>query len=218
MVESKGWDWQNAGHERWLIPADDAYAVAAQWEKRGVKKILDLGCGLGRHSVFFAKQGFEVGAMDISDYGVQYLKDWAKKEGLSVEAKTGDMLALPFPDGSFDAVFAYHVLSHTDTEGVRKILGEIKRVLCSGGVVFLTLCAKDSPSFASSGWPKLDENTVICKDKGPDYDVPHFHAGFDDIGTLFADFELEKVRHVEYCVDKCEITGNRHYLINASLK
>lgn len=218
MVESKGWDWENAGHDRWLKPTEDAYALAAQWKEQGVRKILDLGSGLGRHSIYFAKQGFEVSAMDISDYGVGYLKDWAKKEGLSIDAKTGDMLSLPYPDSAFDAVFAYHVISHTDTEGVRKIISEIKRVLCPGGMVFLSLCAKDTPAFASSGWPKLDENTVVCKDEGPDYNVPHFHAGLEDIRELFAGFDIIKVRHINYCIDRGEIQDNRHYYVYASLK
>lgn len=57
-----------------------------------------MGAGLGRHSIFFAQQGFNVSAIDISDYGVNHLKEWAKKEDLDIDAKIGDMVSLPYED------------------------------------------------------------------------------------------------------------------------
>ena len=74
MVQSKGWDWEKADKTPWLEPAEDSYYLADKWKKKGYKHILDLGCGLGRHSVFFTRRGFEVSAVDISEYGVNHLK------------------------------------------------------------------------------------------------------------------------------------------------
>jgi len=45
------------------------------------------------------------------------------------------MIDLPYADNSFDSVFACHVISHTDTEGTKKIISEIEHVLKPGGLI-----------------------------------------------------------------------------------
>ena len=82
MVESKGWEWEKADQSPWLKPTDQVYYLAHKWTESGFKKILDLGSGLGRHSIFFAQQGFDVSALDISEYGIYHLKEWSKNENL----------------------------------------------------------------------------------------------------------------------------------------
>lgn len=61
---------------------------------------LDLGCRLGRHSVYMASKGFDVTAVDLSDYGVNNLKVWAEKESLQIDTAVCNMLKLPFADNS----------------------------------------------------------------------------------------------------------------------
>lgn len=119
MVDSKGWEWEKANQSPWLKPTEDSYYFANKWSQLGFKKVLDLGAGLGRHPISFAQQGFNVLAIDLSDYGMNNLKEWADKENLNVDIKVGDMMALPYADNSIDCVFAYHVISHTDTMGAR---------------------------------------------------------------------------------------------------
>lgn len=97
-----------------LKPVDNCICLASKWRESGRIDLLDLGTGLGRNAIYFAKQGFNVTAMDISGYAIDYLKKWAIKENVSIKADVGDMLCLPYPDHSFDCIFAYHVISHTD--------------------------------------------------------------------------------------------------------
>lgn len=52
------------------------------------------------------------------------------------------MVNLPYEDNSFDCVFAYHTISHTDAEGIKKVIGEIERVLKQGGEVYTSMCLK----------------------------------------------------------------------------
>lgn len=118
-----------------MQPSEESYFVAQKWKDKNVKKILDFGCGLGRHSIYFAKQGFQVSAFDLSEEATEHLKAWAEKENLSIDIINADMLKLPYDDNSFEAIFAYHVISHTDSIGVRKIINEISRVLKIGGEI-----------------------------------------------------------------------------------
>ncbi|OPJ62883.1 class I SAM-dependent methyltransferase [Clostridium oryzae] len=215
MVDSKGWEWEKANQSPWLKPCEDSYYIANKWLQLRFKNVLDLGSGLGRHSILFAKYGFNVSAIDLSDYGVNNLKQWADKENLDIHIKVGDMTDLPYDDNSFDGVFAYHVISHTDTAGAKRVINEIERVLKPGGEIYTSMCSKESWDFKKSGYPKLDENTVINKEEGPEKDVPHFYADLDDILDLFANFEVEKVRHVDYCYIDSQKQDCKYYYINA---
>ncbi|MDT8717695.1 class I SAM-dependent methyltransferase [Clostridium sp. 19966] len=218
MVNSKGWDWEKANQSPWLKPAEYSYFFANKWRELGFKKILDLGSGLGRHSIFFAKQGFQVSAIDISQYSVSYLKEWAINENLSIDVTLGDMLQLPYADNYFDCLFAYHSISHTDSEGMKKIISEIERVLKPGGEIFTSMCSKDSWDFCKSGFPKLDENTVINKQIGPECNVPHFYADREDIINLFHNFYIEKIFHLDYCYINSQKQDSKYYYINAYKK
>lgn len=218
MVDSKGWEWEKADQSPWLKPTDDCYYLAKKWSYLGFKKILDLGAGLGRHSIYFAEQGFDVSAIDISEYAVNHLKAWSENENLHIDIKLGDMISLPYADDSFDCVFAYHSISHTDTVGTKKTLSEIERVLKQGGEVFTSMCSKESWEFATAGFPKIDENTILYTLDGPDKDVPHFYADRDDILYLFHNFDIERVRHTDYCVLNNEKQDNKYYYINGRKK
>ena len=49
-------DWKAVEDKSaWLDPCEESYYYAEKWKREGRKSILDLGCGLGRHSVLFAK-------------------------------------------------------------------------------------------------------------------------------------------------------------------
>lgn len=218
MVDSKGWEWEKANQSPWLKPCEDSFFYANKWKEQGFKNVLDLGAGLGRHSIFFAKQGFNVSAIDISEYGMNNLKEWAEGEKLNIDIKVGDMNKLPYEDNTFDCLFAYHVISHTDTEGAKNILSEIKRILKPGGEIYTSMCSKDSWEYTKSGYPKLDNNTLIKKEDGPENDVPHFYADLDDILELFKDYEIEKIHHVDYCYINSQKQDCKHFYVNAKKK
>ncbi len=218
MSISKAWNWKEEKSNIWLQPSEESYFIANTWKQRGVKKVLDLGCGLGRHSILFAKTGFQVSALDLSVDATNHLKKWAKDENLAVDVKNADMLNLPYEDNTFDALFAMHVISHTDTENFKKILNEMTRVLKVGSQIFVTLCSKDTWSFKDSGYPKHDENTVIKIEDGPENGIPHFYVTLDDILILFKDFEIERIRHIDDCYFDNAIRNSKHYFITAKLK
>lgn len=219
MVESKGWNWETADDTIWLEPAEESYYFCEKWKKQGRRSVLDLGCGLGRHALLFAKSGFKVTAADISEYAVKQLREAENRENVIITSKICDMLNLPYRENSFDCIFSYLAVSHTDTEGFHKILNKIKEILKPDGEIFLTLCSKEAYSFSEAGYPRIDENTVIKTKEGPEKDVPHFFVNLCDIRKLFEpDFELISVRHVDNCISKGIIQNNKHYHIWARLK
>ena len=215
---SKEWNWEINTNNLWLKPSIESYFYVQEWKNKQFKNILDLGCGLGRHAILFARNGFNVTACDLSDYGVNHLNDWSDKENLKIETVVCDMLKLPFNENSFDAIFSYHTISHTDTIGVKKVINELKRVLRTNGELFLTLCSKETWSFKDAGYPKIDENTVLKQEDGPEDGIPHFYVNFEDIQKLFNDFEIISIRHIDdiYYTDK--INHSKHYFVHMKLK
>jgi len=218
MTVSKAWEWNKVSEPIWLQPSEEIYFVAHKWKEKNIKKVLDFGCGLGRHSIYFAKQGFHVSAFDLSEEATEHLKAWAERENLSIDIKNADMMHLPYDDNSFDAIFSYHVISHTDSVGIKKIISEISRVLKVGGEIFITLGSKESGTFKEAVYPRLDENTVIKTDEGPEKGVPHFCADLDDIMNLFSKFNIESIRHTEECYYSGKRQSSKHYFISANLR
>lgn len=54
MVESKGWNWEIVKDDKvdiWKNPSIESYYLLNRWKSQGKRNFLDLGCGLGRHSI-----------------------------------------------------------------------------------------------------------------------------------------------------------------------
>lgn len=198
MVQSKEWDWKNVEQGRWLRPSEDSIYLAKKWKEEGVHSILDLGCGLGRHALYFTQKGFKVTAVDLSADAIEFNKKLQREQGVDYLCKYADMMELPFANDAFDRVFSYHVISHQDTIGVQHVLEEIARVLKPGGKVFLTLCSKEHYAFREESFPRVDENTVLKTEEG-EVEVPHFFADKVILKKLFAGYEFEYVRHITEC-------------------
>ena len=204
MIKSKPWDWSKNKNEGWLTPSIESCYLAESWKSKGFNKFLDLGCGLGRHSIYFAKKGFSVNAVDLSEFALNYLNDWAEKEKLNIKTETCDMLNLPFNDDSFDCIIDYNVIYHTDTLGFLKSLEEVKRVLKSDGELFITLISKNTWSFKNAdNYRRIDENTTLRNEDDTERNVPHFYVDIQDIRNYFKnfDFVVPPLEQTEYDIE-----------------
>ena len=94
-----------------------------------MRRVLDLGCGAGRHLVYLARQGFEMYGTDIDPHGLARARSWLEQEGLPAHLAVADMEALPFPDDFFDAVVSMYVIHHNLMDGIRRTVAGVRRAL-----------------------------------------------------------------------------------------
>jgi SAM-dependent methyltransferase len=109
------------------------------------ERVLDLGCGGGRHAFEAMRRGGRVTALDAA---AAELKDVAAVTGAMIESREvgpdvyagvvcGDALDVPFPDATFDRIIVSEVLEHIwDDE---RAISELVRVLRPGGRLAVTV-------------------------------------------------------------------------------
>lgn len=135
------WDEIYKKHGSWLeLPHEDIPAVADLFQSKGVKRVLDLGCGAGRHVVYLAQRGFEVYGLDSSDEALKMAREALAKTSLHAELTAASMFdKLPYPDSFFDAIVCTKALNHGTIESIRRTIREMERVLEPGGILFLVV-------------------------------------------------------------------------------
>jgi len=132
-------------------------------------RLLDLGCGAGRHAFEALRHGASVVALDADEAELRGVRDMvgamaaADEVPAGADARTvrGDATRMPFPDGAFDRVIAAEVLEHILDD--QRAMNELARVLRPGGLAAITV-----PAF-------LPER--ICWALSPEYyDTPGGHV------------------------------------------
>lgn len=212
---NKGWNWNLANEDVWLRPSEESIIMLYRWSGLNFHKVLDLGCGRGRHTLLFAENGFETTGMDVSESAVESTQKLLADHGQKCVIKQADMRQIPFEDESFDAVFSYLTLHHSDTKGVASALNEIYRILKPNGEVYFSLNSCASSSYKNNDFPSLDEFTRIKTVAGPEEGEPHFYANEEILYSLLKPFQIIWVNHTNTLYHNGKKSGSWDYYVLA---
>jgi len=126
-----------------LEPSIAAVKALKAFKENNIKSIIELGAGLGRDTIFFAKNSIHVNALDYSKTSIETIISKSKKFNLSsfIKSKIFDVRKkLPFKDNSIDGCFSHMLycmaLSNIDLENLNN---EICRILKPGGINIYTV-------------------------------------------------------------------------------
>ena len=131
-------------------PSYSAKKTIELFRKNG-SKILELGGGYGRDTIYFVENGFHVYVLDFSDTGLDLIKQKAEELNLSENITTlqHDVRdALPFEDESFDGCYSHMLYCMAlTTKELEFLSDEIRRVLKSGGLNIYTVRNTDDSHY-----------------------------------------------------------------------
>jgi tellurite methyltransferase len=193
MAWNERWNTET-GRREWLKPESEVKEMAELLRNIGALTAMDLGCGIGRHSLFLASLGFNVFALDASRAGVDFARSLAQQQMQPVHFVTGPMTDLPCADESFDYLLAWNVIYHGNRDAVQKSLSEIHRVLRPGGIFQGTMISKNNRLFGQGREVAAD---TFVFDGDLDKSHPHFYCNQAELTVLIDPMELLRVNDRE---------------------
>jgi SAM-dependent methyltransferase len=139
-------------------PEDPLHVLFDRYAKPPCR-FLEGGCGRGQWVAYLHSRGVDVVGLD---FAAEALTDLRRRYP-EIEVHTGDVAALPFPDGTFDVYYSGGVVEHFEA-GPEKALSEARRVLRPNGVLLITV-PYESPlrwfrSFFTKDWKSVRSMTA----------------------------------------------------------
>lgn len=192
--------WNNqwadiAAGSKWLTPENDVKDWAAVLSLGA--HVLDLGAGVGRHSLALAKSGFKVTAFDAASEGLAAIRI----ANANVETVKGRMDELPFGEAIFDHILSWNVIYHGDETVLLNTIGHMRRVLKPGGTALLTMLSKRRLAIDReklNGALEISRNTWVFDDEMTDKRHPHYYCCAAEVLALFQGFEVLRMEDREH--------------------
>lgn len=201
-TNAKFWDKLHAqSYHRAKYPNEPLVSFSVKNYKQG-DKILDLGCGSGRHMKFLAENGFKAYGCDISSEAIFHAKNLLKEHKLQGVLEIASMESIPFDSEFFDGLFCIGALMYGTKEQIEQNAKEIHRVLKKGAKAFLILRSiKDYRHLHAKAINKYEVIIDIKDEKMPGFcenGMRVYHFDEDEVKRIYANFEnitIDSIRH-----------------------
>ncbi len=187
-----GWQelWQNPElAQQWAErpPTPEVTEMADHLERVGERRVLDIGCGVGRHVVYLAARGFDVTGLDNAPTALALCQENLARADLRATLTHMEMTALDFPEKSFGGAIATQVIHHAPVAVIEAILAQLTHLLLPRGYFVLVV-----PTPEHDDWGKGEEvepGTWVDPNhrEGP---VPHHFCTEEEVLRLLHAYEI----------------------------
>lgn len=164
------------------------------FKRHKVQRVLDLGCGAGRHAIYLAKCSFEVVGVDVSQSALKIAKKWARLEKLhNVRFLQATMTDTPFGNSQFDAVVSVSVIHHALKKDIDETINEIHRILRKNGLFLANLASVSDPRYGVGVMvePRTFKTPEAYEQKR--FEELHHYFTEDEVAELLACFSKTTV-------------------------
>ena len=182
------YDTLNSERDRIMkVPNEISVGFIHQYLKPGFR-VLDLGCGAGRHALDVANRGMSVVPKDLTKVGLDYIDEQARLHKLDVKTILRDMHETPFPTASFDCVFAWGSIFHTTRAKIQGIIDDCHRLVKPGGYFYVTFKALED--FQNGLGTKIQEGTYWLSGQSLMSDMVMHFACCEEVRDVLRAFEV----------------------------
>jgi len=162
-----------------IYPDEFVVRFTERWKREGeVKRVLDVPCGAGRHTVLLAEKGFDAVGGDLSTEALEMARSQLARRGLSAELRVMDLLDLDADSRTFDAVVSWRSLHVLPKEDIPRAIAEFTRVVRPGGYVLFST--------------RSDRNVYDSERVGTIVDAPT-DLTLEDVQSICSDLEVIQI-------------------------
>ncbi|UCC67837.1 MAG: class I SAM-dependent methyltransferase, partial [Armatimonadota bacterium] len=163
------------------------------------RRVLDIGCGLGRHTLYLAARGFEVTATDDAPAALDACRKNLDELNLHAELLRLDMTAMAFPPGRFHGVVASNVIHHANLATLARIIRSITEMLAPAG---LFIWVTPTPRHFAFGRGREIEPGTWIGSGAPDGDLPHHYSTEAEVRDLLHAYDILSMEERDYRDDQ----------------
>jgi len=189
MTTTHPWElaWREKRWEESSPALTEVVDFSKELKRAGAKRILDIGCGAGRHSILLGNAGFHVVGLDVSETALKTLDRRLKDAKIrNVELIKHEMQELPFIERYFDGIVSTNVLHHGRISEIRQAFNEIHRVMRKEALAYII--ALSESDFRKGNGRKLEKNTYLFT-KGEERGIIHHFFTLKEIQSSLRKFK-----------------------------
>lgn len=224
--------WRNLHKEARYRPKYPSETVVQyvfrNFKRDGSEKILDLGCGAGRHTVFMAAENIIPYGLDYSTEGVEYTQKVLDISGMKKHIdniKEGSMTEIPFENDFFDGIICFGALYYLTYADIEKAVNEMYRVMKLGGKLMCVVRSTEDYRCKDKNAKKTNEENTYCIDVVDENKCAHSENGMllhfftiDEIKYLFRKFDELNIDRITESHSNGEFTDDNFIIVGKKKK
>jgi len=173
-----------------LRPNPEFLAILPALKAAGCRRVLDAGCGAGRHVFPLVQEGFQVWGVDREAAVLARLRGKLRESGVKAHLALADLGQLPFPAAAFEVAVSINVLNHGFARTFQDYCRELDRVLQPGGHLFVYLSPREAGELVRLPQTRELEPGTLVDIATPDGEIIHHFPYPAEIQRQFPAYRL----------------------------
>ncbi len=175
-----------------LRPNPEFLAVLPEVKAAGGRRVLDAGCGAGRHLLPLAREGFEVWGVDREAPVLEVLQGKLRPSEIQAHLALADLERLPLAGASFHLVVSINVINHGYTRTFENYCRELDRVLKPEGHLFVYVSPREFAELVRLPQTRELEPGTLVDIATPDGNLVHHFPTPEELKAQFPQYRIHR--------------------------